>query len=111
METRAVGIKIRDSDQGTPLGVLKRSNNESAFRRWTRQHSAAESDNAVIAALQARLEAIERELLRVANLACRTEGRDQQDKYWELAKQLQRDAREIRAEITARLTKQSDDQH
>jgi hypothetical protein len=93
---------------------------DGKLQRSFAANDAAQDDKAadtVIAALQARLEVIEKELVRITDLACRTDdrgqrdkgqrdndrqGNDQQDKCWELARDLQRNAREIRAEINSR---------
>ncbi len=50
-------------------------------------------------ALQDRLKVLEDELLRIAKLAAESSENVQQDNYWRLAQDLQREARELRAEI------------
>jgi hypothetical protein len=61
-----------------------------------------ESDDPILAALQARLSAVEKEIARVSNVAT-SEQSDQEREHWDLALQLQRDAREIRAAMHFRL--------
>jgi len=58
--------------------------------------------DSVLAALQARLQIIEAELVRMTDLACKAQDRDRQEQYWQLAQDLQREARKIRAEINSR---------
>ena len=65
--------------------------------------SPTKFEGAQIAAMQARLGVIESEIVRLTNLASRTEDQDQQEKYWALAQDLQREAREVRAEIYSRV--------
>lgn len=50
-------------------------------------------------ALQARLRVLEDEILRLTKLASQAPDRLDQDNYWRLAQDLQREARELRAEI------------
>jgi len=53
----------------------------------------------VLGALQARLQVLENEILRLTKLAAQEPGQTQQDNYWRLAQDLQREARALRAEI------------
>jgi len=50
-------------------------------------------------ALQARLKVLDDEILRLINLASRVPDRAEQDKHILLAKDLQREARTVRAEL------------
>jgi len=50
-------------------------------------------------ALQARLKVLEEEILRLTKLASQLPDQAQQDNYWRLAQDLQREARELRSEI------------
>ena len=50
-------------------------------------------------ALQSRLKVLEDEILRLTKLAAQSSGQVDQDKYWRLAQDLQREARELRSEI------------
>jgi hypothetical protein len=52
-----------------------------------------------VEALQSRLKIIEDEILRLANLASQTSEKDAQENYWLLAKDLQREAQGVRAQI------------
>jgi len=52
-----------------------------------------------IEALQARLRAVEEEILRLAKLASEKRDPTQQDDRWSLARDLQREARQIRSSI------------
>jgi len=54
-----------------------------------------------VSALQARIESIESEILRLVNLASRADDTQVQERYWNLAKDLQTEARLIRAELRA----------
>jgi hypothetical protein len=54
-------------------------------------------------ALEARLQVLEQEILRLTQLAAQEKETEQQDKFWQLAQDLQREARQIRSEI-ARMT-------
>lgn len=51
-------------------------------------------------ALQARLKVLEDEILRLTNLASQSSDSGDQDNYLRLAQDLQREARELRSEIT-----------
>jgi hypothetical protein len=53
----------------------------------------------VIEALEERLKVLEDEILRVTKLAAEAAEQIQQDSYWGLAQDLQREARELRREI------------
>jgi len=59
-------------------------------------------ENRLTEALQARLLAFEEEIVRLTELASGTKDPDQQQQYWDLAQELQREARDIRAEIHSR---------
>jgi len=50
----------------------------------------------VVEALQNRLKVLEEEILRLTTLAAGQTERQQQDHYWNLARDLQREARVIR---------------
>ena len=50
-------------------------------------------------ALEARLRVLEDEILRLTRLASQTPGQNDQDNYWRLAQDLQREARALRSEI------------
>jgi hypothetical protein len=54
-------------------------------------------------ALEARLQILEQEILRLTRVAAQEKETEQQDRFWELARDLQREAHEIRSEI-ARMT-------
>jgi predicted DCC family thiol-disulfide oxidoreductase YuxK len=54
----------------------------------------------VVEALQTRLKVIEDEILRLAKAGSQESEKAQQDNLWHLAHDLQREARELRAEIT-----------
>ncbi|MGA7909417.1 MAG: hypothetical protein WCA16_18565 [Candidatus Sulfotelmatobacter sp.] len=56
----------------------------------------------VVEALQARLKVLEEEILRLTKLASQSPDAEQQDNHWRLAQDLQREARELRAEIRRR---------
>ena len=51
-----------------------------------------------VEALQARLKVLDDEILRLTMLASDTPHRRQQDHYWDLAHDLQRETRELRSE-------------
>ncbi len=51
-------------------------------------------------ALQARLKILEDEILRLTNLASQTPEKDQQENHWLMAKDLQLEAHDLRAQIT-----------
>jgi len=53
----------------------------------------------VVEALQARLKVLEDEILRLTKLASQANDTVQQDNYWGLAQELQREARALRLEI------------
>jgi hypothetical protein len=53
----------------------------------------------LIEALQDRLKVLEDEILRLINLASQSSDRSQQDNYWLLARDLQREARNLRVQI------------
>jgi hypothetical protein len=50
-------------------------------------------------ALQSRLKVLEDEILRLTNLASQTPEKDQQENHWLMARDLQREAREMRSQI------------
>ncbi|MFZ0318850.1 MAG: hypothetical protein WAL56_06975 [Candidatus Sulfotelmatobacter sp.] len=50
-------------------------------------------------ALESRLKILEDEILRLANLASQTPEKDQQENHWLMAKDLQREANALRAQI------------
>ena len=52
-----------------------------------------------IEALQDRLRALDDEILRLTKLASESSDKSQQDNYWLLARDLQREARGLRSEI------------
>ncbi len=54
----------------------------------------------VVEALQDRLKVLEEEILRLTELASRSFDKIQQDTYWQLAQDLQREARKLRCEIS-----------
>jgi predicted DCC family thiol-disulfide oxidoreductase YuxK len=54
----------------------------------------------VVEALQTRLKVVEDEILRLAKAGSQKSEKAQQDNLWHLAHDLQREARELRAEIT-----------
>jgi hypothetical protein len=53
----------------------------------------------LVEALQSRLKLLEEEILRLTNLASETSEKDQQENHWLMAKDLQREAQQLRAEI------------
>ncbi|MGA9392482.1 MAG: hypothetical protein WBV69_18795 [Candidatus Sulfotelmatobacter sp.] len=53
----------------------------------------------LVEALQARLKILEDEILRLTRLASQTPEKDQQENHWLMAQDLQREARELRAQI------------
>lgn len=50
-------------------------------------------------ALESRLQVLEDEILSLTNLASQTPEQDQQENHWLLARDLQREARALRAQI------------
>ncbi|HXO34311.1 MAG TPA: hypothetical protein VN901_18340 [Candidatus Acidoferrales bacterium] len=52
-----------------------------------------------VEALQARLKVLDDEILRLTMLASEAPDKRQQEHYWDLARDLQREARELRSEI------------
>jgi hypothetical protein len=50
-------------------------------------------------ALESRLKLLEEEIQRLTNLASQTPEKDQQENHWLMAKDLQREAQELRAQI------------
>ncbi|MGB7600244.1 MAG: hypothetical protein WBM24_08065 [Candidatus Sulfotelmatobacter sp.] len=54
----------------------------------------------LVEALQSRLKVLEDEILRLSNLASQTSEKDQQENHWLMAKDLQREAQHLRAQIT-----------
>jgi hypothetical protein len=50
-------------------------------------------------ALSARLQVLEQEILRLTQLAAQETESERQDKFWQLAQDLQREVREIRSQI------------
>jgi hypothetical protein len=53
----------------------------------------------LVEALQSRLNVLEDEILRITNLASQTSEKDQQENHWLMAKDLQREARQLRDRI------------
>ena len=53
----------------------------------------------LVEALQSRLKVLEDEILRLTNLASQTSEKDQQENHWLMAKDLQREAQQLRAQI------------
>ncbi len=53
-------------------------------------------------AIQARLKVLEDEILRLTKLASEESDNVQQDNYWHLAQDLQREARDLRSELAKR---------
>ncbi len=53
----------------------------------------------MLEALQTRLKVLEDEILRLAKLAAQASETVEQDNYWHLAQDLQREARELRLQI------------
>ena len=52
-----------------------------------------------VEALEARLRIVEEEILRLTNLAAGSSDPEQQDNYYRLAQDLQRETRELRLQI------------
>jgi len=52
-----------------------------------------------VEALEARLQVLEQEILRLTKLAAESSAQIVQDNYWRLAEDLQREAREVRLQI------------
>jgi hypothetical protein len=52
-----------------------------------------------VEALEARLQVLEQEILRLTKLAAESSAQIIQDNYWRLAEDLQREAREVRLQI------------
>ncbi len=50
-------------------------------------------------ALQSRLKVLEEEILRLTEQASQSSEKSEQDNYWRLAQDLQREARELRSQI------------
>ena len=50
-------------------------------------------------ALQARLQVLEQQILRLAQLAAQEKETEQEDRFWQLAQDLQDEARQVRSEI------------
>jgi hypothetical protein len=61
----------------------------------------------VVEALRDRLKVLEDEILRVAEFAAQAVETSAQDNYWQFARDLQREAREVRLQI-ARMTGRSE---
>jgi hypothetical protein len=53
----------------------------------------------LVEALQSRLKVLEDEILRLTNLASQTSEKDQKENHWLIAKDLQREAQQLRGEI------------
>jgi hypothetical protein len=53
----------------------------------------------LVEALQSRLKVLDDEILRLTNLASETAEKDQQENHWLMAKDLQREAQQLRAQI------------
>ena len=60
-------------------------------------------------ALQARLRVLEEEILRLTKQASEAHDQVQQDDYWRLAQDFQREARELRSEIRRLLESSNSD--
>jgi hypothetical protein len=56
----------------------------------------------LVEALQSRLKVIEDEILHLTNLASQTAEKDQRENHWLMAKDLQRQAQQLRAQIRGR---------
>jgi hypothetical protein len=61
---------------------------------------AAESADPVVAAMQARLAALGKEIDRLIRLAAKEPDSARQEEYWSVARELQREAREIRKSVS-----------
>lgn len=59
--------------------------------------------DAIAAALEARLEVIEREIDRLTRLAASEKDAARQQQYWELARDTQAEARKLRDELSRRV--------
>jgi cell division septum initiation protein DivIVA len=57
----------------------------------------------IVRALEDRLRELEKEIDRLTRQAASASDQKQQDQYWELARELQREARSIRKEIRLQL--------
>jgi hypothetical protein len=57
--------------------------------------------------LQARLKVLEEEIVRLIKLASQASDNDKQDNYYRLAQDVQREARELRAEINRAISSSS----
>jgi TfoX/Sxy family transcriptional regulator of competence genes len=64
-----------------------------------RLYSPCQAVSMLVEALQARLRVLEDEILRLTKLASQAPDTREQDSYWRLAQDLQREARELRSEI------------
>ena len=53
----------------------------------------------LVEALQSRLRVLDDEILRLTNLASKTAEKDQQENHWLMAKDLQCEAQQLRAQI------------
>jgi hypothetical protein len=53
----------------------------------------------LVEALQSRLKVLDDEILRLTNLASETAEKDQQENHWLMAKDLQREAQQLRSQI------------
>jgi len=62
----------------------------------------------LVEALQFRLKVLEDEIVRFSKLASATVDQSEQDNYWQLAQDVQREARLLRAEIWKETQEQSD---
>jgi hypothetical protein len=71
----------------------------SAAGCLARAGRSARAEDAVLRALHARLDAIESEIVRLTDLASATDDLNRQEEYWAMAQDLQRAAREIRAQL------------
>ena len=63
--------------------------------------SAADEGSAdtIVAAFEARLASLEQEIARLSSFASKTKDLAQQDEYWRLAQEWQREARKVRSQI------------
>jgi hypothetical protein len=87
----------------TPEAENRRGRSSPEPEKITTGESAesqpGEWNDHVLAALQARLEVLEKEIDRLSRLASEADDVTRQQQYWDLAQDLQRDARKIRDEL------------
>ncbi|HTW57011.1 MAG TPA: hypothetical protein VMD99_02650 [Terriglobales bacterium] len=81
--------------------VLERGPIQRLIRRITGTEETTGNDHgdAVVAALLARLASLEKEIARLTCLASKEQDAIRQEGYWSLARDLQREAREIRKKL------------